>query len=103
MSNQQQNYNKNMSYKNKNKIQKKKKYYPQKKQNHSQKFGSFFNGNLAQNMSFGGKNHALSGYVERKVYIKDRYGNVQQASEKQFFNSGPNIRRVEINDDESDF
>lgn len=36
----------------------------------------FFQGNLVQNMRFGGKDHNLSGYVQRTVVMKDRYGNI---------------------------
>lgn len=60
----------------------------------------FFQGNLVQNMQFGGKNHNLSGYVQRTVFIKDQYGNVQMAREKQFFNSSKN--GMHINVDEND-
>ena len=60
----------------------------------------FFQGNLVQNMEFGGKNHNLSGYVQRTVVIKDKYGNVQIAREKQFFNSSKN--GMHINIDEND-
>jgi hypothetical protein len=92
-----------------------KKNYPAKrKYNHPKQYHSknikpanpmqgFFNGNLAQNMNFGGNNHDLSGYVERTVMVRDRYGNVQKMREKQFFNSGKNLGRVTAHDDESKF
>ncbi|MCF7930467.1 MAG: hypothetical protein K9L02_03035 [Acholeplasmataceae bacterium] len=63
---------------------------------------SFFQGNLVKDMKFGGKGHDLSGYVQRTLVVKDRYGNVQIAKEKQFFNSSKRVRRVRINDDEKD-
>jgi len=64
---------------------------------------SFFQGNLAQQMRFGGKDHELSGYVQRTLVIKDSQGNVQIAKERQFFNSGKHIGRVKANGHESDF
>lgn len=82
----------------------KKKYYPKQRNNNPPNLsGGFFNGNLATNMKFGGNNHDLSGYVERKIYMRDRHGNVQRASEKQFFNSGKQLGRVLVHDDESKF
>ena len=82
-----------------------KRYYPPKPRRSSnrggQMFGDFFNGNLAQNMKFGTPDSELSGYVKREVYMKDQYGNVQRASEKQFFNSGKNIASVRIDDERS--
>jgi len=81
----------------------KKKYYPQKRNNNLPNItGGFFNGNLGH-FKFGGNNHDVSGYVERKIYMRDRHGNVQRASEKQFFNSGKQLGRVKIYDDESNF
>jgi hypothetical protein len=62
--------------------------------------GNFFQGNLAQNMRFGGKDHDLSGFVQRTVVMKDRFGNIQIAKEKQFFNSSKNAMRLRIKDDE---
>lgn len=64
--------------------------------------GNFFQGNLAQNMRFGGKDNDLSGFVQRTVVMKDRFGNIQIAKEKQFFNSSKNSMRVSIKDDEKD-
>lgn len=64
--------------------------------------GNFFQGNLAQNMRFGGKDHDLSGFVQRTVVMKDRFGNIQIAKEKQFFNSSKNAMRLSIKDDERD-
>jgi len=64
---------------------------------------NFFQGNLAQQMNFGGKDHDISGYVQRTLVIKDSHGNVQIAKERQFFNSGKNIGRIKINGHESDF
>ncbi len=62
----------------------------------------FFQGNLAQNMRFGGRDHNLSGYVERTVVLKDKYGNLQVAKERQFFNSSKNGMRVRVNNDDKD-
>lgn len=50
-------------------------------------------------MKFGGNDHSLSGYVERTVYMRDRYGNVQKAQERQFFNSSKEGLNVRINDE----
>ena len=82
-----------------------KRYPPNRKQaNHrSPVNGQFFQGNLAQNMRFGGKDHNLSGFVQRTVVMKDRFGNIQIAKEKQFFNSNKNGFRVRVNDDEKDY
>ena len=60
----------------------------------------FFNGNLAQNMKFGGNDHDLSGYVERTMMVRDQYGNVQKMREKQFFNSAKHIGKVVVQEDE---
>ena len=90
-----------------NKNYKKKKYYPKKHngnqypKKHSNPpniFGGFFNGNLANGMNFGGKDHDLSGYVKREVFVKDQYGNVQKARETQFFNSSPDKQRILIDE-----
>lgn len=62
--------------------------------------GRFFQGNLAQNMRFGGRNHDLSGYVQRTVVMKDRFGNVQIAKEKQFFTSSKDGHNLRVRDDE---
>lgn len=81
------------------------KRYPPKRQqtnNGSPVNGRFFQGNLAQNMRFGGKDHDLSGFVQRTVVMKDRFGNIQIAKEKQFFNSSKNGMRLRIKDDEKD-
>jgi len=87
------------------------KYQPIKKRNQtSHHKGSsvpsiqngFFHGNLVQNMRFGGKNHDISGYVQRTLVMKDRNGNVMVGKEKQFFNSSKNGMRVRIKDDEKE-
>ena len=57
-----------------------------------------FSNNLANNMNFGGVGHDTSGFVKREMVIIDSNGNKQIAREVQFFNSGKNIGRVEIND-----
>ena len=62
----------------------------------------FFQGNLVQNMRFGGKDHNLSGYVQRTVVIKDRHGNIQIAKEKQFFNSSKNGMRIMVDKNDKD-
>lgn len=81
-----------------------KRYSPNKQQlNHNSPVnGRFFQGNIAQNMRFGGKNHDLSGFVQRTVVMKDRYGNVQIAKEQQFFNSSKNGMRVRIGNNEKE-
>lgn len=66
---------------------------------HHQSPQKMFNGNIVNNMKFGGKDHDLSGYVERTVYMKDRHGNVQVAKERQFFNSSKNGLNVRIGDE----
>ena len=81
-----------------------KKRYPPKRQqsnNGSLVNGRFFQGNLAQNMRFGGKDHNLSGYVQRTVVMK-KGNEIMVAKEKQFFNSSKNQMRVRIKDDEKD-
>lgn len=81
-----------------------KKRYPPKRQqsnNGSPVNGRFFQGNLAQNMRFGGKDHNLSGYVQRTVVMK-KGNEIMVAKEKQFFNSSKNQMRVRIKDDEKD-
>lgn len=81
-----------------------KKRYPPKRQqsnNGSPVNGRFFQGNLAQNMCFGGKDHNLSGYVQRTVVMK-KGNEIMVAKEKQFFNSSKNQMRVKIKDDEKD-
>jgi len=65
--------------------------------------GNFFNGNLVQNMDFGGDDHELSGFVKRELIITDNKGNKQIAREKQFFNAGKKIKKVTVKDDESEF
>ena len=50
-------------------------------------------------MRFGGKDHNLSGNVERTVYVKDRHGNVQIAKERQFYNSSKEGMNIEIKDE----
>lgn len=86
-------------------------YYPVKNRKYPPKqytperpviHGNFFQGNLAENMRFGGKDHDLSGFVQRTVVMKDRFGNIQIAKEKQFFNSAKNDMRVRVIDDEKD-
>jgi hypothetical protein len=62
----------------------------------------FFQGNLAQSMSFGAKGHELSGYVQRKLVLIDQHGNKQIATEKQFFNSGQKIGHIRVSDDDSE-
>jgi hypothetical protein len=62
----------------------------------------FFQGNLAQSMRFGAKDHELSGYVQRKLVLIDQHGNKQIATEKQFFNSGQKIGRIRVSDDDSE-
>ena len=64
---------------------------------------NFFQGNLANNMNFGNKNHEISGYVKREIVIIDRNGNKQIAREKQFFNSGNRIGGIRIDENEADF
>lgn len=81
---------------------KKKKYYPKNRNNVPNLASGFFNGSLNHH-KFGDNGHDISGYVERKIYMRDRYGNVQKASEKQFFNSGKQLGRVLVHDDESNF
>ena len=63
---------------------------------------NFFQGNIANNMNFGGQGHDLSGYVQRTLVMKDRHGNVQIAKEKQFFNSSKNGMSIRVHDDEKD-
>ncbi|MCF7926305.1 MAG: hypothetical protein K9L74_01845 [Candidatus Izimaplasma sp.] len=87
----------------------KKKYYPKKKnhnnnypkvrQNPPNIFGGFFNGNLAEGMNFGGKDHELSGFVRREVFMKDKDGNIQKAREEQFFNSSKDPMTIRNRDD----
>lgn len=81
-----------------------KKRYPPKQHSATKPVthGNLFQGNLVQNMRFGGKNHDLSGFVQRTVVMKDRFGNIQIAKEKQFFNSAKNGMRVRVNEDEKD-
>ena len=83
----------------------KNKGYPvghKKPQNHHKSTNltqQFFRGNLVADMRFDNKDHELSGYVQRVLIVKDRYGNQQIAKEKQFFNSAKNIGEVRIHDD----
>ena len=103
MANQVAQYRKKNNYK--------KKMYPAKFKhgNYPRKSGpmvglnGFFNGNLAQNMKFGAKDHELSGFVRREVFIRDQYGNTQRMREQQFFNSGNRIGKIRINKNEADF
>jgi hypothetical protein len=60
---------------------------------------NIFQGNIVKDMRFGGKDHNLSGYVERTVYVKDRHGNVQMAKERQFYNSSKEGMNIEIKDE----
>lgn len=53
-------------------------------------------------MRFGGKDHDLSGYVQRTIVMKDQKGNITVAKERQFFNSAKNGMRIRIHDDEKD-
>lgn len=87
---------------NKNQVKKYIKYRPQqnRRPQQNQVTSGYFQGNLVQNMKFGGKDHDLSGYVQRTLVIKDSHGNVQIAKEKQFFNSSKNGFRVRINDND---
>jgi hypothetical protein len=80
----------------------KKRYPPNRYKNHqgSPTNGRFFEGNLVQNMRFGGKDHDLSGFVQRTIVMKDKFGNIQIAKEKQFFNSSKNGHNLRIKDDE---
>jgi hypothetical protein len=85
-----------------------KRQYPQNYRHHNKYRppainNNFFQGNIASNMKFGGRDHDLSGYVKREIVIIDRHGNKQIAREKQFFNSGKRMGRVRINEDESEF
>jgi hypothetical protein len=85
-----------------------KRHYPRRYQNNNRYrppsvSNNFFQGNLAQNMKFGSREHQLSGYVKREIVVIDQYGNKQIAKEQQFFNSGKNIGRVRINGNESEF
>jgi hypothetical protein len=103
MANHVSQYNKrNKDYSNRKKG---KRHYPSKNRENKNKggqmFGDFFNGNLANNMKFGTPDSELSGYVKREVYMKDQYGNVQRASEKQFFNSGKKLGSVRVDDERS--
>lgn len=78
-------------------------YHPpehRKKQQQYRVSREFFQGNLVQNMKFGGKDHDLSGYVERQVVMKDKHGNVQIAREKQFFNASKNGMHVRVRDND---
>lgn len=73
--------------------------------NHAQKrnkpisIENLFNGNVVANLRFDNPNHDLSGYVYREVYIKDAYGNIQSAKEKQFFNSSKEHREIHVGED----
>ena len=51
-----------------------------------------FRGNIVNGMKFGNPGDMVSGYVQREVIMIDRQGNKQIARERQFFNSGKNIR-----------
>ena len=72
--------------------------HAQKKQ-HQQ---PLFQGNLMPHIKHQ-DGYEVSGYVRRTVIIKDRYGNQQIAKEKQFFNTGKNLGRVKVIEDEADF
>lgn len=71
-----------------------------KRPSHNPPQAGLFQGNLVNNMNFGGQGHDLSGYVQRTLVMKDRHGNVQIAKEKQFFNSSKNGIYVKVRDDE---
>lgn len=83
--------------------------YPSKNRNHPQRNNrqrpnslmpaQVFQGNIVKNMRFGGKVHDLSGYVERTVNVKDRYGNLQVAKERQFYNSSREGLNIKIKDE----
>ena len=80
----------------------KKKHYPNTYQKKTTEItNGFFNGNLAPNMKFGSPGSELSGYVKRKVVVRDAQGNETTASEVQFFNSGKKIK-VNVNGNESE-
>lgn len=51
-----------------------------------------FRGNIVNGMKFGQPGDMVSGYVQREVVMIDRQGNKQIARERQFFNSGKNIK-----------
>ena len=51
-----------------------------------------FRGNIVNGMKFGNPGDMVSGFVQREVIMIDRQGNKQIARERQFFNSGKNIR-----------
>ena len=51
-----------------------------------------FRGNIVNGMKFGNPGDMLSGFVQREVIMIDKQGNKQIARERQFFNSGKNIR-----------
>ena len=67
-------------------------YYPTTRRNNDNPFSS----NLANNMRFGGKNNAVSGYVKREILMEDSKGNKKMAREIQFFNSAKNLGRIHI-------
>jgi hypothetical protein len=73
-----------------------------KRPNHHPPQTNLFQGNIANNMNFGGQGHDLSGYVQRTLVMKDRHGNIQIAKEKQFFNSSKNGMRVRVYDDDKE-
>ena len=99
MTDHQNNYDKNRNYKQKkHSVQNKNSSYPSRNNNPPNMFGGFFNGNLVSDMKFGGKDHELSGFLQREIYIRDRYGNIQRAREKQFFNSG-NSKHIHVGGD----
>jgi hypothetical protein len=66
-------------------------YRPKPNKNQVSTFSSPFTSNLANNMKFGRPGDEVSGYVDRVVMIKDRFGNEKVARERQFFNSGKRL------------
>lgn len=84
-----------MAYKNN------KKYYPSKKKDnvmvpYKKNNYSPFSKNLSQDLKFGNKGDDISAFVERELIIEDSQGNRKIARERQFFNSGKRIGKVEI-------
>lgn len=84
-----------MAYKNN------KKYYPSKKKDnvmvpYKDNNYSPFSRNLSKDLKFGNKGDDISAYVERELIIVDSQGNRKIARERQFFNSGKRIGKVEI-------
>ncbi len=79
----------------------KKGYYPRKRNNNRRNYpvrrrNTGFNNNFMNNRSLVNprtfnKGNMVSAHIERKIIIKDRFGNVQTAIERQFINAGDNI------------